>query len=77
MFLESDFSFKYNYVLSAAFSSGIALSAVIMFFALQYTNISIEWWGNEVSFQGCEDTSCVKHTLAKGEYFGPRIGEFH
>ncbi|TVY44112.1 Sexual differentiation process protein [Lachnellula subtilissima] len=68
---------KYNYVLSAAFSSGIALSAVIIFFALQYTDTSISWWGNNVSFQGCEDTPCVKHHLAQGEYFGPRIGEFH
>ncbi|TVY49363.1 Sexual differentiation process protein [Lachnellula occidentalis] len=68
---------KYNYVLSAAFSSGIALSAVIIFFALQYTNTSIEWWGNDVSFQGCEDTPCVRNHLADGDYFGPRIGQFH
>ncbi|TAQ89934.1 hypothetical protein B7494_g1691 [Chlorociboria aeruginascens] len=68
---------KYNYVLSASFSSAIALSAIIIFFALQWTEVTLDWWGNDVSFQGCEGTACVRNTLAQGEYFGPRVGDFH
>jgi hypothetical protein len=44
---------KYNYVLSAALDSGVAISAVLIFFILQYpkngeiglNNIRV-WWGN-------------------------------
>lgn len=68
---------KYNYVLSAAFSSAIAIAAIIIFFALQWTSISLDWWGNEASFEGCEGTPCLLHSLGKGEYFGPKIGTFH
>ncbi|TVY83077.1 Sexual differentiation process protein isp4, partial [Lachnellula suecica] len=68
---------KYNYVLSAAFSSAIAIAAIIIFFALQFTSINLDWWGNEVSSKGCEGTPCVRMQLAEGEYFGPRIGDFH
>ncbi|KAL6352776.1 hypothetical protein LRP88_13249 [Fusarium phalaenopsidis] len=69
---------KYNYILAAAFSVGIALSALLTFFALQYNDINLDWWGNRVPFQGCDGTSsCVLKSLLPGEYFGPRIGEFH
>lgn len=44
---------KYNYVLSAALDSGVAVAAVIIFFCLQYPKngqIGIDtiqvWWGN-------------------------------
>ncbi|KXJ86276.1 OPT oligopeptide transporter protein-domain-containing protein [Microdochium bolleyi] len=67
---------KYNFVLSAAFSSAIALSAIIIFFALQWPGIGVHWWGNDVVSQGCENKNCVLFQLAEGEYFGPRIGEF-
>lgn len=44
---------KYNYVLSAALDSGVAISAILIFFCLQYprngdigaTNLQV-WWGN-------------------------------
>ncbi len=66
-------------MLSAALSTGIAIAGVIIFFAIQWPGVKIKWWGNTVSFQGCEDTAnaCVLYTLDKGEYFGPRIGDFH
>ncbi|KAJ6784309.1 hypothetical protein PWT90_11005 [Aphanocladium album] len=67
---------KYNFVLSAAWSCGIAISGIIIFFSLQYTGTEFKWWGNEVSEQGCEDDSCNYKILGPGEYFGPRIGEF-
>ncbi|KAG6829206.1 hypothetical protein H0H92_005335 [Tricholoma furcatifolium] len=46
---------KYNYVLSAAMDSGVAVSAVLIFFCLQYPkngtiglNTVQTWWGNTV-----------------------------
>ncbi|AEO63038.1 uncharacterized protein THITE_40025, partial [Thermothielavioides terrestris NRRL 8126] len=69
---------KYNFVTSAAFSCGIAISAVIIFFALQISDIELDWWGNSVNNDGCDGRGdCVLKVLADGEYFGPRIGEFH
>ncbi|KAF7791994.1 hypothetical protein EIP86_003021 [Pleurotus ostreatoroseus] len=55
---------KYNYVLSAALDSGVAISAVVIFFALQFprdgnvgkTTIQ-SWWGNTVSFKNADGTS--------------------
>ncbi|KAI1764832.1 OPT-domain-containing protein [Hypoxylon sp. FL1150] len=68
---------KYNFVLSASFSSAIAIAAIIIFFTLQWTEVPLDWWGNSVTSQGCEGTACTLYTLGEGEYFGPRIGEFH
>jgi OPT family oligopeptide transporter len=68
---------KYNYIISASFSSGIAIAAVLIFFSLQYSGKEIVWWGNTVSFQGCEGTACRRFTLAEGETFGACVGEFH
>ncbi|PHH61762.1 hypothetical protein CDD81_7973 [Ophiocordyceps australis] len=67
---------KYNFVLSAAWSCGIAISGIIIFFSLQYTGTHLDWWGNRVVEQGCEGNVCALKTLAPGEYFGPRIGQF-
>ncbi|KAF7536611.1 hypothetical protein G7Z17_g13018 [Cylindrodendrum hubeiense] len=67
---------KYNFVLSAAWSCGIAIAGIIIFFTLQYNGDDFNWWGNDVAYRGCEDTACTLKTLKEGEYFGPRIGEF-
>ncbi|KAI4740640.1 OPT-domain-containing protein [Aureobasidium sp. EXF-12298] len=64
---------KYNYVLSASWSAAIGISAIIIFFSVQYSgNVSLDWWGNNVSSMGCEGTACTRLKLAKGEFFGPR-----
>ncbi|KAK3196455.1 hypothetical protein K4F52_000337 [Lecanicillium sp. MT-2017a] len=68
---------KYNFVLSAAWSCGIAIAGIIIFFSLQYTNTELRWWGNFVSEQGCEDKACPYKTVADGDHFGPAFGEFH
>ncbi|KAM4067127.1 OPT oligopeptide transporter protein [Hirsutella rhossiliensis] len=39
---------KYNYVLSAALTGGVAFSGIIIFFAVQYNPKKINWWGNDV-----------------------------
>jgi OPT family small oligopeptide transporter len=64
---------KYNYVLSAAFSTAIAIAGVVIFFAVHYQGVEIDWWGNS-SEKGCESTACTRLKLGKGEYFGKRIG---
>ncbi|KAL4947343.1 OPT oligopeptide transporter protein-domain-containing protein [Aspergillus filifer] len=64
---------KYNYVLSAAFSSGIAIAAVVIFFAVSYHGASVDWIGNSPD-KGCEADACTRLKLGEGEYFGPRIG---
>ncbi|KAK0649961.1 OPT oligopeptide transporter [Cercophora newfieldiana] len=64
---------KYNFVLSAAFSSGIAIAGLIMLFSVQWAGIEVKWWGNTQAAVGCEDTACTLMTLDKeaGERFYP------
>ncbi|KAF9029865.1 OPT oligopeptide transporter protein-domain-containing protein [Rhodocollybia butyracea] len=51
---------KYNYVLSAAMDSGVAVSTLVIFFCLQFPDVGSigaktiqTWWGNTVNFQIC------------------------
>ncbi|RCI10140.1 hypothetical protein L249_8385 [Ophiocordyceps polyrhachis-furcata BCC 54312] len=67
---------KYNFVLSAAWSCGIAIAGIIIFFSLQYTGTELDWWGNRIVETGCEGEACTLKKLAPGEYFGPRVGDF-
>jgi hypothetical protein len=39
---------KYNYIISAALTGGVAFSGIIIFFAVQYHPKTISWWGNNV-----------------------------
>jgi hypothetical protein len=40
---------QYNYVLSAALDSGLALSTIIIFLTLQLKQVDPpDWWGNRV-----------------------------
>ena len=45
---------KYNFVLSGAMDAGVAFSAIIIFFAVQYKDKSLDWWGNNVIWRGIE-----------------------
>lgn len=66
---------KYNYVLSAAFSAGVALSSLIQFFAIAIPDKSVDWAGNNVVGRGCEgEIQCTRFTLAPGESFAPKPG---
>lgn len=69
---------KYNFILSAAFSTGIAIAAIVIFFALQWNDIEMpKWWGVTVVSQGCEAEACVLKPVAPGETFGPPAGSWH
>lgn len=41
---------RYNYVLSAALDGGVAFAGLIIFFALQYHPINLDWWGTDGAF---------------------------
>ncbi|PAV19744.1 OPT oligopeptide transporter [Pyrrhoderma noxium] len=69
---------KYNYVLSAALDSGVAISIIIIFFCLQYPmngeiglNTIQSWWGNTVFTNTGDWNSVSLKTIPIGETFGP------
>ncbi|KAK9460482.1 OPT oligopeptide transporter protein-domain-containing protein [Lipomyces oligophaga] len=68
---------RYNFVLAAALSAGVALCAILVFVSLQVTNVSIPWWGRTVSDAGVDGGTypAVKFTVADGEIFGPTYWE--
>ena len=67
---------KYNYVLSAALTAGVAISALIMFFAVGYNPIKLDWWGNRVSFAGVDGRNVGILPIPEQGYFGPEKGSF-
>jgi len=67
---------KYNFVLGASFTSGIAVAAIIIFFAIQMPGVELNWWGNTVQYQGCEDTACRRLEIPAKGYFGPDPGHY-
>jgi len=71
---------KYNYVLSAALDAGVAFSAVIIFFTVQYHPKTVSWWGNEVYAYGVEggegQTSRFNISATDRGFFGPDFGSF-
>jgi OPT family small oligopeptide transporter len=70
---------KYNYVVAAAFPAGIAVSALVIFFALAIPKggLSVDWWGNSVTGLGCEGNGgCPRLVVEEGGYFGPAPGHY-
>ncbi|KAK9465586.1 OPT oligopeptide transporter protein-domain-containing protein [Lipomyces arxii] len=63
---------KYNYVLTAALSAGVAFSAIFIFVAFYVSNTSLEWWGNRIASSGVDGArAATLYTLEPGEFFGP------
>lgn len=68
---------KYTYVMSSGFSAGIALSAIIIFFSVQYHAVDFSWWGNDVMYKGIDgDTSYRLKDIPDEGYFGPAPGSY-
>ncbi|KAK6199216.1 OPT oligopeptide transporter protein-domain-containing protein [Scheffersomyces amazonensis] len=72
---------KYNYILSGGLTAGVAFSSIIIFFAVEYHEKDVNWWGNYVSFIGIDGgygRQSLKNVTAEAPdgYFGPRIGNF-
>lgn len=63
-------------LLQAAMDTGTALATVIIFFALSYNGITLDWWGNSVG-SNTDDTNAVPYlTVPDGSYFGKGPGQF-
>ncbi|PNY21070.1 Oligopeptide transporter 2 [Tolypocladium capitatum] len=67
---------KYNYTLSAALTAGLAVSALVMFFAVGYHPKSLKWWGNTVSGAGADGSAVGIYPIPARGYFGPEKGSF-
>ncbi|EGO23107.1 hypothetical protein SERLADRAFT_371352 [Serpula lacrymans var. lacrymans S7.9] len=68
---------KYNYVLSAAMDSGVAVSIILIFFCLQYPangtiglNSIQTWWGNTVFLNTADGRAEPLLTIPPGQTFG-------
>ncbi|KIJ17039.1 PF03169 OPT oligopeptide transporter protein [Paxillus involutus ATCC 200175] len=69
---------KYNYVLSAALDSGVAIATVLIFFCLQFPlngtigmNSIQSWWGNTVFTRTLDYEGAPMLTVPSGSTFGP------
>jgi OPT family small oligopeptide transporter len=70
---------KYNYVLSAALTAGVAFSAIIIFFATGYNNtVALSWWGNNVPYAGIDGGNGQQALLPIPDvgYFGMAPGTY-
>lgn len=69
---------KYNYVLSAGFSSGLVISSIIIFFSVQYKEKDLSWWGNNVINAGIDAAGPAKRNVSATPrgFFGPDFGHF-
>lgn len=68
---------KYNYVMSAGLTGGMAFSAIIIFFAVQWNPIKLDWWGVNIVGQtidgGGGDQKALYTQLPDKGYFGPDV----
>ncbi|CAE6449591.1 unnamed protein product [Rhizoctonia solani] len=68
---------KYNYVLTSSLTCGVAIAAVVTFFALQWSGVEIDWRGNSIVSEGCDGKGCPLLPVPEKGYWGPGPGEFH
>ena len=64
---------RYNYILSAALDSGVAVALIIIFFALQLPKggIELNWWGNDVWMNTDDYNGIPGILLGVNQTFGP------
>ncbi|KAF5105974.1 hypothetical protein DV452_005133, partial [Geotrichum candidum] len=66
-----------TYVLSASLTAGVAFSAIIIFFAVQYHPKDINWWGNNVPYNGLDASMGGRLDIPEDPgYFGPSPENF-
>jgi len=69
---------KYNYVLAAALDTGIALSAIVIFFCITYPGaVFPDWWGNTVYLNTADGNGLPWKQLPDNGMFGPPNGTWH
>lgn len=64
---------QYNYILATALTSAISLFGVLWFFAILYNGYEPTWWGNTVSYAGCDANQCPYLPMPSKGYFGPAV----
>ncbi|OBA20919.1 OPT superfamily oligopeptide transporter [Metschnikowia bicuspidata var. bicuspidata NRRL YB-4993] len=69
---------KYVFLLSGSLNAGLAFSSIIIFFAVQYNEKYIDWWGNNVPYAGLDASSFsnLDASTAPDGYFDPRKGNY-
>ncbi|KAG5422290.1 hypothetical protein I9W82_001385 [Candida metapsilosis] len=72
---------KYSYLFGSGIDAGIAFSSIIIYFAVEYHEKDIVWWGNNVAYSGLDyqmRTSGSRLDVADAPdgYFGPRKGHY-
>lgn len=60
---------KYAYVMTSSFSCAIGIAGIIIFFAVQFHPVTLNWWGNTVSYLGCDYGSCPLLPMPKSGHF--------
>lgn len=69
---------RYNYMIQSGLAAGLVFSAIIIFFAVQYKDTQLSWWGNNVPYAGVDAIGLPLRNvtdLPKG-YFGPDPGHY-
>ncbi|KAH6887660.1 OPT oligopeptide transporter protein-domain-containing protein [Thelonectria olida] len=67
---------KYNFILSAALDSGLAITTFLVFFCLTYPGVTLNWWGNRVADETADAMGVPLDTVAPGNTFGPTTWQY-
>ncbi|KAJ7134009.1 OPT-domain-containing protein [Mycena crocata] len=62
---------KYNYVTTTAFTAAIAIAGIVIFFAIEWPAVEIDWRGNTRPIEGCDYNGCPRLELPDKGFFGP------
>ncbi|KAF9452599.1 OPT-domain-containing protein [Macrolepiota fuliginosa MF-IS2] len=64
---------RYNYILSAALDSGVAIGVVAVFFVLQYPKggFELNWWGNLIWQNNADANGIPLRPIPEGTIIGP------
>ncbi|CZR51394.1 probable isp4 protein [Phialocephala subalpina] len=62
---------KYNYILSASLDSGVAVSAIVIFFTVIFPGAELNWWGNTVSSKTADGLGTPWKSVPVNGTFGP------
>ncbi|KAH7139985.1 OPT oligopeptide transporter protein-domain-containing protein [Dactylonectria estremocensis] len=62
---------KYNYLLSAALDTGLAITTFLVFFCLTYPGVTLSWWGNSIADKTADGMGLPLDSVAPGDTFGP------
>ncbi|RDW89690.1 hypothetical protein BP6252_01722 [Coleophoma cylindrospora] len=63
---------RYAYVLTSSLAVGLSISAIIIFFAVEYHAVNINWWGNNVPYAGVDGGgigTCTLLQVPEGGHF--------